>query len=72
LVLELTRPESDLADILASMLVSRWWTDTELASNPDPPAVARWTLVRLEGFLEPHFVNIMQGPQHKGIPLELM
>ncbi|KAJ7366384.1 hypothetical protein DFH08DRAFT_166943 [Mycena albidolilacea] len=72
LVLELRLPESGLADILASMLASRWWIDTELASNPDPPAVARWTLVRLEGFLEPHFANIMQGPQRKGIPLELM
>ncbi|KAJ7863461.1 hypothetical protein B0H14DRAFT_468525 [Mycena olivaceomarginata] len=72
LVLELGLPESGLADTLASMLASRWWIDTELASNPDLPAVARWTLVRLEGFLEPHFVNIMQGPQRKGIPLELM
>jgi hypothetical protein len=59
-------------DIMASMIASRWWTDIELASNPVPPAVARWTLVRVEGFLEPHIVNILARLQRKGIPLEVM
>jgi hypothetical protein len=63
--------ENGLAHILASMIASRWWTDIELASNPVPPAVARWTLVRVEGSLEPYFVNIMAGLQRKGIPLEV-
>jgi hypothetical protein len=70
LVLELMRTNG-LADIMASMIASRWWTDIELASNPVPPAVARWTLVHLEGFLEPRFVNIMAGLRRKGIPLEV-
>jgi hypothetical protein len=70
LVLELMH-ENGLAHILASMIASRWWTDIELASNPVPPAVARWTLVRVEGSLEPYFVNIMAGLQRKGIPLEV-
>ncbi|KAJ7366383.1 hypothetical protein DFH08DRAFT_948415 [Mycena albidolilacea] len=70
LVLELMRTNG-LADIMASMIASRWWTDIELASNPVPPAVARWTLVQLEGFLEPRFVYIMAGLQRKGIPLEV-
>jgi hypothetical protein len=64
-------PESGLADIMASMIASRWWTDTELASNPNPPAVARWTIVRLEGYLESRFVDIIAGLQRKGVPLEL-
>jgi hypothetical protein len=62
---------TDLADIMARMLTSRWWTDAKLASNPVPPAVARWTLVRLDGHLESRFVNIMAGLQRKGIPLEV-
>ncbi|KAJ7366389.1 hypothetical protein DFH08DRAFT_1071912 [Mycena albidolilacea] len=70
LVLKFTL-ENGLADIMASVIASRWWTDIELASNPDPPAVARWTLVRVEGFLEPHFVNIMAGLQRKGIPVKV-
>ncbi|KAF7363978.1 F-box domain-containing protein [Mycena sanguinolenta] len=36
-------------DTLARMIVSRWWTDTELASRLVPPAVARWTHVELNG-----------------------
>jgi hypothetical protein len=60
-----------LTDIMASMIASRWWTDANLASNPVPPAVARWTLVRLDGHFEPHFVDIMAGLQRKGIPLEV-
>ncbi|KAJ7863452.1 hypothetical protein B0H14DRAFT_3862812 [Mycena olivaceomarginata] len=71
LVLELMLPEGGLANIMASMIASRWWTDTELASNPDPPAVARWTIVRLEGYLESRFVDIIAGLQRKGVPLEL-
>ncbi|KAJ6466274.1 hypothetical protein C8R45DRAFT_1219390 [Mycena sanguinolenta] len=35
-------------EILADMIASRWWTDTELASFVVPPAVARWTLVNLD------------------------
>ncbi|KAJ7863457.1 hypothetical protein B0H14DRAFT_468426 [Mycena olivaceomarginata] len=70
LVLELMRTNG-LADIMASMIASRWWTDIELASNPVPPAVVRWTLVRVEGSLEPYFANIMAGLQRKGIPLEV-
>ncbi|KAJ7928850.1 hypothetical protein B0H13DRAFT_1966518, partial [Mycena leptocephala] len=34
-------------ELLVDMLVSRWWTETELASHPIPRAVARWTLVEL-------------------------
>ncbi|KAJ7366381.1 hypothetical protein DFH08DRAFT_948413 [Mycena albidolilacea] len=70
LVLELML-ENGLADIMASMIASRWWTDIKLALNLDPPTVARWTLVQLEGYFEPHFVNIMAGLQDKGIPLEV-
>ncbi|KAJ7366390.1 hypothetical protein DFH08DRAFT_1071913 [Mycena albidolilacea] len=62
---------TDSADIMAKMLTSRWWTDAKLASNPVPPPVARWTLVRLDGHLESRFVNIMAGLQRKGIPLEV-
>ncbi|KAJ7863456.1 hypothetical protein B0H14DRAFT_3607711 [Mycena olivaceomarginata] len=56
---------------MARMIASRWWTDAELASNAVPPAVAPWTLVRLEGCFEPHFMGIMAGLQRKGIPLEV-
>ncbi|KAJ6512972.1 hypothetical protein C8R45DRAFT_961974 [Mycena sanguinolenta] len=35
--------------ILAGMIASRWWTDAELASRIDPPAVARWKSVALYG-----------------------
>ncbi|KAJ7366382.1 hypothetical protein DFH08DRAFT_1071905 [Mycena albidolilacea] len=60
-----------LTDIMASMIASRWWTDAKLASNRVPPAVARWTLVRLDGHFEPHFVDIIAGLQREGIPLEV-
>ncbi|KAF7357478.1 Cytochrome P450 [Mycena sanguinolenta] len=33
-------------DVLASMIMSRWWTETERASYAAPP-VARWTYVEL-------------------------
>ncbi|KAJ6501973.1 hypothetical protein C8R45DRAFT_1209626 [Mycena sanguinolenta] len=36
-------------DILARMIISRWWTDAELASRLVPPVVARWTHVELNG-----------------------
>jgi hypothetical protein len=71
LVLVLMRPENDITDIMASMITSRWWTDAGLASNPVSLAVARWTLVQLEGYLEPHFLDVMQGLQRKGLPLEV-
>ncbi|KAF7357598.1 F-box domain-containing protein [Mycena sanguinolenta] len=32
---------------LANMIASRWWTDADLASRSRPPAVARWTQIRL-------------------------
>ncbi|KAF7357564.1 F-box domain-containing protein [Mycena sanguinolenta] len=35
-------------EILAGMIASRWWTDTELISFVVPPAVARWTHVNLD------------------------
>ncbi|KAJ6466314.1 hypothetical protein C8R45DRAFT_1021265 [Mycena sanguinolenta] len=33
---------------LANMIVSRWWTDAELASRSRAPAVARWRKIRLK------------------------
>ncbi|KAJ7863430.1 hypothetical protein B0H14DRAFT_2738003 [Mycena olivaceomarginata] len=62
-------------DHLAGMIASRWWTDAELASHRVPPAVARWKLVRLHGEsreFSPHFVDILEGLQRKGIPLDLV
>ncbi|KAF7357547.1 hypothetical protein MSAN_01351000 [Mycena sanguinolenta] len=47
-------------DVLAGMIASRWWTDTELASLVAPPAVPRWTHVELD--MEYHF-----GPQFDDI-----
>ncbi|KAF7346017.1 F-box domain-containing protein [Mycena sanguinolenta] len=43
-------------DILASMIASRWWTDTAFASRSDPPVVARWTHVELWYDLSEHFL----------------
>ncbi|KAJ6466323.1 hypothetical protein C8R45DRAFT_877011 [Mycena sanguinolenta] len=34
--------------MLAGMIASRWWSDTELASYAAPPAVARWTHVEFD------------------------
>jgi hypothetical protein len=56
---------------MASMIASRWWTDTEIASHVVPPAVARWRRVRLHGDLSPRFVDLMEGLQRQGLLLEL-
>lgn len=60
----LVHPDRDLR---AGMIVSRWWTDTELASYAVLPAVARWTHVELEFHsrfrrhsLGPHFTDIVK------------
>ncbi|KAF8189840.1 hypothetical protein K438DRAFT_933107 [Mycena galopus ATCC 62051] len=34
-------------DVLTSMVTSRWWTDTELASRSSLPTVARWKCIHL-------------------------
>ncbi|KAF8217841.1 hypothetical protein K438DRAFT_1795739 [Mycena galopus ATCC 62051] len=34
---------------LAGMIASRWWTDAEMGAHSTPPAVARWTYVRVLG-----------------------
>ncbi|KAJ6466210.1 hypothetical protein C8R45DRAFT_1172581 [Mycena sanguinolenta] len=54
-------------EVLAGMIVSRWCTDIELASYAIPPAVARWTHVKLEFYLRfrryylgPHFTDIVK------------
>ncbi|KAF8208535.1 hypothetical protein K438DRAFT_1812395 [Mycena galopus ATCC 62051] len=65
-------------DILAGMIASRWWTDAELASHFIPPAVARWTLVRLwsisrrsgEEFSQ-RFLDAMEDLRSRGLPLDL-
>ncbi|KAF7357474.1 F-box domain-containing protein [Mycena sanguinolenta] len=61
-------------DTLARMVVSRWWTDAELASLGALPAVARWTYVELEfGFRSqrhyfgPRFTEIV-----KNIPADIL
>ncbi|KAJ7872146.1 hypothetical protein B0H14DRAFT_3566524 [Mycena olivaceomarginata] len=38
------------ADIFASMLASRWWTDAEATLHLIPPAVTRWTRVGYRSF----------------------
>ncbi|KAJ7307653.1 hypothetical protein DFH08DRAFT_1051513, partial [Mycena albidolilacea] len=54
-------------EVLAGMIVSRWWTVTELASYAVLPAVARWTYVELEfpsrfrrHYLGPHFTDTVK------------
>ncbi|KAF8208485.1 hypothetical protein K438DRAFT_1812282 [Mycena galopus ATCC 62051] len=44
-------------DILADMIISRWWTDAQLASPL--PVVARWTRVGLWG-LDQHFYDMLK------------
>jgi hypothetical protein len=57
--------------ILADMLASRWWTNAELRSCSAPPAVARWTLLRVQGVhYSGHFADIMEGLQNNGLPIE--
>ncbi|KAJ7251154.1 hypothetical protein B0H12DRAFT_1324134 [Mycena haematopus] len=46
-------------DILARMIASRWWTDTELAACLVPPVVSRWTRVELQGGSCQHVINIV-------------
>jgi hypothetical protein len=47
-------------DILARMIASRWWTDTELAAHSAPPAVARWTLVKTDYDFSQHCLDILK------------
>ncbi|KAF7357473.1 hypothetical protein MSAN_01343500 [Mycena sanguinolenta] len=46
-------------EVLAGMLASRWWSDTEFAADPVLPPVTRWTRVELQFelgfFLRHHF-----------------
>ncbi|KAF8143825.1 hypothetical protein K438DRAFT_596706 [Mycena galopus ATCC 62051] len=46
-------------DILAGMILSRWWTDAQLASRVVPPAVARWTHVELR-WLDRRFFDMLK------------
>ncbi|KAF7357588.1 F-box domain-containing protein [Mycena sanguinolenta] len=50
-------------DVLAGMIASRWWSDTELASKATPPAVTRWAHVEFD--IEDyewgsHFVDVLK------------
>ncbi|KAK7021254.1 hypothetical protein R3P38DRAFT_2966175 [Favolaschia claudopus] len=38
----------DLVEPLDTLINSRYWTDAQLASRAFPPAVARWTQIRIE------------------------
>ncbi|KAF8208437.1 hypothetical protein K438DRAFT_1961048 [Mycena galopus ATCC 62051] len=49
-------------DILAGMIASRWWTDTELATHVVPPAVARWTHVEVQWLGQPFFDMLKELP----------
>ncbi|KAJ7226645.1 hypothetical protein B0H12DRAFT_1149015 [Mycena haematopus] len=40
------------------MILSRWWTDGDLASSLVPPAVARWTRV---GDFNQHVIDIVKN-----------
>ncbi|KAJ7268133.1 hypothetical protein B0H12DRAFT_95106 [Mycena haematopus] len=53
--------DSSTKDILAGMIASRWWTDAELASRLIPPAVARWTVVKLWGDFAEDVINIVKN-----------
>ncbi|KAJ7837712.1 Spo11/DNA topoisomerase VI subunit A [Mycena leptocephala] len=50
----------DSEDVLARMIASRWWTDTELAAHSAPPAVARWTLVKTDYDFSQHCLDILK------------
>ncbi|KAK7048082.1 F-box domain-containing protein [Favolaschia claudopus] len=41
-------PACFVTEFLAIMLMSRWWTDAQLALGTVPPAVARWSYIGLE------------------------
>ncbi|KAK6997452.1 F-box domain-containing protein [Favolaschia claudopus] len=50
LVLQDPELDSDMSEILANMISSRWWKDAELVAPghaPIPPPVARWTYLEL-------------------------
>ncbi|KAF7357480.1 Cytochrome P450 [Mycena sanguinolenta] len=59
-------------EVLADMIASRWWTDTELASVS--PAVARWTHVELQFGIGSHQHRL--GPRFtdivKDIPSDIL
>ncbi|KAF7365386.1 F-box domain-containing protein [Mycena venus] len=54
-------------DVLASTIASRWWTDAELAVLSSPPAVARWTHVRLNN---PRFLECVKDLRRQGLDVE--
>ncbi|KAF7365575.1 F-box domain-containing protein [Mycena venus] len=61
-------------DVLISMILSRWWTDAELASHSALPSVARWTRINMT-FTRSNrgsaaysgFTNIMRDLRHQGL-----
>ncbi|KAF8208539.1 hypothetical protein K438DRAFT_1812402 [Mycena galopus ATCC 62051] len=57
--------------ILENMIISRWWTDAELAARLLPPAVARWTHVKLRGkrFSE-QLMHSMELLQKQGLSVD--
>ncbi|KAJ6451649.1 hypothetical protein C8R45DRAFT_1223824 [Mycena sanguinolenta] len=67
-------------DDLASMIASRWWTDTELASRTRTPSVVRWRRIRLrddskysEGFKpSTKFRDTMEGLRKTGLAVDLV
>ncbi|KAF7357630.1 hypothetical protein MSAN_01359500 [Mycena sanguinolenta] len=63
-------PKVLTADILAGMLASRWWTDSELATRLDLPAVARWTYLKFTGF-RGQLWDRMADLQREGLPIRL-
>ncbi|KAJ7356570.1 hypothetical protein DFH08DRAFT_1075720 [Mycena albidolilacea] len=71
LVLEHMPFTDNIQDILARMIASRWRSDAELGPHL-VPAVARWTLVRLQGVFGPRFVNMMEVLQRTALPVELV
>jgi hypothetical protein len=62
------------ADIFASMLASRWWTDAEAISHLIPPAVTRWTRVGYRSFgrrrSQTGLWVLMRDLERKGVPLK--
>ncbi|KAJ6584625.1 hypothetical protein B0H19DRAFT_1249578 [Mycena capillaripes] len=72
LVLEYMERNTFTEDILVRMIVSRWWTDVEMASRSAPPAVARWTHVELRTEFSQHFEDVMEDLRHTGLHVELL
>ncbi|KAF7365295.1 hypothetical protein MVEN_00401300 [Mycena venus] len=56
-------------NVMASMIASRWWTDEQLASLSRPPAVARWTHVRLKHVFSDSFVDTMKDLHRQGLDM---